>query len=233
MPHTKLVREPAPRQRRTDQPSVRDSTILRLWEMRVSGEEIANLFGISRQRVSQIVRRWEGKYIDVEVLTLTRKLDNLAGMTPIGILTQIEPHLLTSEVLTAFLVAQEAHEGQSREYSAEPYIFHPVRVAVLASRQQGGTSTHVAAALLHDVLEDTSVTTADLLGYPAITEPTVATVLKLTKTGHEFYSDFITQIARDPDARLVKRADVLDNLSTLPAGDRRMKKYLAALEVLS
>lgn len=233
VPKVVVEREPTPKQRRTNEPSVRDSTILRLWAMQAPVEEIADLFGISRQRVYQIVNRWGDRYVDVRALTLTRKLDSLADMTPISILTQIEPHLLDNEVLTAFLVAQEAHSGQYRQYASEPYIHHPVRVAVLVSRQQAATTKMVAAALLHDVIEDTHVTTAELLSYPAITEPTVEIVLRLTKTGGEDYAAFIAQIVQHEDARVVKRADVLDNLSTLPSGDPRMKKYLAALDVLS
>lgn len=233
VPKVVVERERTPSQRRATEPSMRDSTILRLWAMNVPGEEIATMFGISRQRVYQIVNRWGDRYVDVRALTMARKLDSLGDVNPINLLTQIEPHLLDQEVLTAFLVAQEAHQGQYRQFAAEPYIFHPVRVAVLVSRQEGATTKHVAAALLHDVLEDTHVTTDDLLGYPALTEPTIATVLRLTKTGRDPYAEFIAQVVQDEDARMVKRADVLDNLSTLPSGDPRMKKYLAALDVLS
>src|SRR3989344_8456480 len=60
----------------------------------------------------------------------------------------------------AFAVAQEAHKNQKRS-SGEPYITHPLSVAYFLS-ELGLDSTTVAACLLHDTVEDTSLTHADL-----------------------------------------------------------------------
>src|SRR3989344_745525 len=60
----------------------------------------------------------------------------------------------------AFAIAQEAHKNQKRS-SGEPYITHPLSVAYFLS-ELGLDSTTVAACLLHDTLEDTSLTHADL-----------------------------------------------------------------------
>jgi len=58
----------------------------------------------------------------------------------------------------AFLVAITAHSavGQKRKYSGEPYIVHPVEVAEIVESVEH-TPEMVAAALLHDVVEDTAV----------------------------------------------------------------------------
>jgi (p)ppGpp synthase/HD superfamily hydrolase len=52
--------------------------------------------------------------------------------------------------------ASQAHDGQQRKYSPEPYIVHPVRVMELCRRYKPELPI-LAAALLHDVLEDTNV----------------------------------------------------------------------------
>ena len=60
----------------------------------------------------------------------------------------------------AFTFASAAHAavGQVRKYSGEPYIVHPVEVACRVTEAKDWTNEMVAAALLHDVVEDTDVT---------------------------------------------------------------------------
>jgi (p)ppGpp synthase/HD superfamily hydrolase len=54
--------------------------------------------------------------------------------------------------------AERAHAGQVRKYTGEPYIIHPRAVAGLVKTVQGWDDEMVAAALLHDVVEDCGVT---------------------------------------------------------------------------
>ena len=54
--------------------------------------------------------------------------------------------------------ATDAHQGQKRKYSDEDYISHPIEVAKMVHYRSSGSVTMTAAALLHDVLEDTKVT---------------------------------------------------------------------------
>jgi (p)ppGpp synthase/HD superfamily hydrolase len=61
----------------------------------------------------------------------------------------------------AFHFAREAHEGQTRKYTGAPYIVHPIRVARRVASVPH-TREMVAAALLHDVDEDTPVTLAEI-----------------------------------------------------------------------
>lgn len=65
-------------------------------------------------------------------------------------------------ILKAASFAEEAHRGQMRKYGNIPYIYHPMRVAGRASFLAGTTEEMVAAAWLHDVLEDTKAKPVDL-----------------------------------------------------------------------
>jgi RelA/SpoT family (p)ppGpp synthetase len=67
------------------------------------------------------------------------------------------------QIYVAYLFSAEAHEGQLRK-SGEPYIYHPVAVAQILAELRMDTPT-IIAALLHDVLEDTAVTKAQLIDY--------------------------------------------------------------------
>ena len=58
--------------------------------------------------------------------------------------------------------ATDAHQGQKRKYSDEDYISHPIEVAKMVHYRSSGSVTMTAAALLHDVLEDTKVTHSEL-----------------------------------------------------------------------
>ncbi len=74
------------------------------------------------------------------------------------ILNKIEPSRIADRQLVerAFEFAKKAHEGQFRA-SGEPYITHPVAAATMVANLKLDSAT-IAACLLHDVLEDTSIT---------------------------------------------------------------------------
>src|SRR3954466_12565173 len=61
----------------------------------------------------------------------------------------------------AFDVAVDAHKDQRRK-SGEAYIFHPIAVAKIVASEIGLGATSIASALLHDVVEDTDITVADI-----------------------------------------------------------------------
>src|SRR5690554_7939423 len=61
----------------------------------------------------------------------------------------------------AFDVAVEAHKEQRRK-SGEAYIFHPIAVAKIVAAEIGLGPTSIAAALMHDVVEDTDITVEDI-----------------------------------------------------------------------
>nr|WP_238428905.1 HD domain-containing protein [Frankia nepalensis] len=116
------------------------------------------------------------------------------------------------------------HAGQL-DKGGEAYIGHPLRVRAIARRTAPAAGVDLVhaqlAALLHDVVEDTEVTLADLAarGYPPAV---VATVDALSKRPGEQTADYLARVAVDPVAVVVKRADMADNgdpvrLARLPA----------------
>lgn len=115
----------------------------------------------------------------------------------------------------AYRTAERAHRGQRRRHGV-PYIEHPVAVAAILVDQLGVRDPVVlAAALLHDVLEDCDVTAADLAAtFPA---RTCGLVELLTDPWPDMTSEQRRQhyyrIWTDPEATLIKGADRLSNLS--------------------
>jgi guanosine-3',5'-bis(diphosphate) 3'-pyrophosphohydrolase len=105
----------------------------------------------------------------------------------------------------AIELAARAHAGQV-DKAGQPYVLHPLRL-MLAVR----TPHERMAAVLHDIVEDTPVTFDDLVaeGFPP---EVVAAVRALTKTEGEKRLDAAKRAAADPVARVVKLADVTDNL---------------------
>jgi (p)ppGpp synthase/HD superfamily hydrolase len=132
----------------------------------------------------------------------------------------------------AIQVARRAHEGQL-DKGGRPYIGHPLRVMGSLRDEH-----ERMAAVLHDVVEDTSVTLADLkaAGCP---EEVLAAVAAISKQPGEDQTAYLARVAANPIARAVKRADIADNmspdrLSRLDAAtqERLRAKYESALRQL-
>jgi GTP pyrophosphokinase len=125
-------------------------------------------------------------------------------------------------IRNAYAIAYEAHEGQTRS-SGEPYIDHPVAVAlVLIDLRLDAAS--IAAALLHDVVEDTSVTkeqVAQLFGdeiahvVDGVTKLTVLEAQTKEEAQAGTYRKMFIAMADDPRVVLVKLADRLHNMRTI------------------
>ncbi len=111
----------------------------------------------------------------------------------------------TDLVATARHLAETHHAGQLDKAGA-PYIGHIQRVADRVSHLDPEV---IAAALLHDILEDTAATAADLAaaGIPATV---IEAVVLLTKTGGPL-EDYYARIREHPVALAVKLADIADN----------------------
>jgi (p)ppGpp synthase/HD superfamily hydrolase len=132
----------------------------------------------------------------------------------------------------AIQVARRAHEGQL-DKSGRPYIAHPLRV-MGALRDEHERM----AAVLHDVIEDTDVTLADLTdaGCPA---PVLAAVAAVSKQPGEDQETYLARVAANPIALAVKRADIADNMSPdrmarldRATQERLHAKYTSALRLL-
>ena len=105
-------------------------------------------------------------------------------------------------------IARNAHRGQTDKAGAD-YILHPERVAGHV-RALGGDDSAVAAAWLHDVLEDCDLTAEDLAA-AGIPEPVIVAVQAVTKRSHEPLADYCARVRANPTALLVKRGDLADN----------------------
>jgi (p)ppGpp synthase/HD superfamily hydrolase len=132
----------------------------------------------------------------------------------------------------AIALAAHSHRGQV-DKGGQPYILHVLRVML---RQEDETTRIVG--VLHDVLEDTPVTLADLqsAGYA---ENVCAAVDCLTRRTGETYEEMIERVAANPLARQVKLADLADNLDPkrqVPAdsaAEKRHARYAAARDRLT
>ena len=136
-------------------------------------------------------------------------------------------------IRTAFDTAVDAHKEQRRK-SGEAYIFHPIAVAKIVASEIGLDATSIAAALLHDVVEDTPYTLADI---KQIFGETIARIVNgLTKISHlEYQKDVSIQaenfrkmlLTLNEDIRviIIKIADRLHNMQTMDsmAPDKQLK----------
>jgi len=126
-------------------------------------------------------------------------------------------------IRSAFDVAVDAHKDQRRK-SGEAYIFHPIAVAKIVASEIGLDATSIAAALLHDVVEDTDYTLVDI---EQMFGETVARIVDgLTKiSALEYNSDVSLQaenfrkmlLTLNEDIRviIIKIADRLHNMQTM------------------
>lgn len=142
-------------------------------------------------------------------------------------LLRISYQTLTPEdkklIRKAFDVSVEAHKEQRRK-SGEAYIFHPIAVAKIVASEIGLGATSIAAALLHDVVEDTPTTVQDI---ERLFNPKVAQIVEgLTKISlvqrdlnvsmqAENFRKMILTLNDDVRVILIKLADRLHNMQTM------------------
>jgi len=139
-----------------------------------------------------------------------------------------------SQLQSAYHFSEQAHEGQFRK-SGEPYISHPLAVASILA-QWHLDSQALTAALLHDVMEDTSVTKTEIsrnFGKPVA--ELVDGVSKLDKIEFESHAEaqaenfrkMLLAMARDVRVILIKLADRLHNMRTLGAVSDETRRRIA------
>lgn len=130
-------------------------------------------------------------------------------------------------ILRAAGLARVAHNGQKRKYNGRPYVEHPARVASRTALHPEANEDMVAAAFLHDVLEDTSVTAETILketnaqvydlvdwmtNRSKITHPT-ANRAERKRIDRE-------RLANAPrEAKIIKLLDRIDNLREMDGAD--------------
>ncbi|HEY0231506.1 MAG TPA: bifunctional (p)ppGpp synthetase/guanosine-3',5'-bis(diphosphate) 3'-pyrophosphohydrolase, partial [Dokdonella sp.] len=127
-----------------------------------------------------------------------------------------------ARVRRAYEVGAVAHEGQTRK-SGEPYITHPVAVAGILA-ELGMDAETIIAAILHDTLEDTQLTSEQIgAEFGATVVELVDGVTKLDKVrfrnrqeaAAESFRKMLLAMARDLRVILIKLADRLHNMRTL------------------
>ena len=147
-------------------------------------------------------------------------------------------------IYDAYLLAKEKHGSQYRK-SGEPYIHHPLEVAYICAQLQSGPAT-LAAALLHDVVEDTDVTIEEIerrFGPDVRLIVDSLTKIQRMKLSHMSKEDFEAEdhrkiflgMAHDVRVIIVKLADRLHNLRTLDslAPDRQKALAQETLDVFT
>jgi (p)ppGpp synthase/HD superfamily hydrolase len=139
--------------------------------------------------------------------------------------------IYTDMTKRALSICFEAHKDQL-DKSGMPYVFHPFHLA-----EQMETEETTIVALLHDVIEDSSIN-ADDLKEEGFSEEIIEAILLMTHEKGADYKKYVKAIKSNPIARAVKLADLRHNsdLSRLnvitdEALERR-KRYLEALEIL-
>jgi GTP diphosphokinase / guanosine-3',5'-bis(diphosphate) 3'-diphosphatase len=142
-------------------------------------------------------------------------------------LLRISYQTLTTEdkklIRKAFDVAVEAHKDQRRK-SGEAYIFHPIAVAKIVASEIGLGATSIAAALMHDVVEDTEISVNDI---EQMFNPKIAQLVEgLTKIAQvkteqsaslqaENFRKMLLTLNEDVRVILIKIADRLHNMQTM------------------
>lgn len=132
--------------------------------------------------------------------------------------------------------AEKAHDGQKRKYTGEKFIRHPERVKDIVSEYTSDRAL-LAAALLHDVLEDTDVTGEELKAFlysvmdGELAERTYQLVVDLTDVYTKADYPNLNRLKRKrkdaerlkmarPNAQTVKYADAIDNALDIVKNDR-------------
>lgn len=162
-----------------------------------------------------------------------------------GLKQKISEYLSPADVelvQKAYVVAREAHEGQTRS-SGEPYITHPVEVTQILASMRLDHET-LMAALMHDVIEDTDFSKQDLAEiFGNTVAELVEGVSKLDKLSFkdkkefqaENYRKMIMAMTQDIRVILIKLADRTHNMRTLGAlrPDKRRRIARETLEIFA
>ncbi len=150
------------------------------------------------------------------------------------------PKSNVSKIMHAYEVANTMHRGQKRK-SGEPFIDHPIEVALMLAEMHAAPDA-IAAGMLHDVVEDTSLTIDDVQAeFGSTIAALVDGVTKLKKIGGitkeeqqaENLRKMVMHIAEDPRVVVIKLVDRLHNMRTLQYmnTDQQMKKARETLEI--
>jgi (p)ppGpp synthase/HD superfamily hydrolase len=138
-----------------------------------------------------------------------------------------------------YAMAAHAAVGQKRKYTGEPYIVHPAEVAKIVAGVPGATPDMVAAAWLHDVVEDTGCTFTDIhmaFGIDIATLVGWLTDVSKPEDGNRAVRKAIDRehtAAAPAEAQTIKLADLISNSRSIMAHDPEFARvYLAEKRAL-
>ena len=177
--------------------------------------------------------RTEGypRVVSVPDVTISSLIEKVRSYAPEGV---------EELIADAYSVAHSAHRGQARK-SGEPFVYHPLATAEILADLRLDAAT-VAAALLHDVVEDTAVTKEEIskrFGAELAEIVDGVTKLKHLPSGNleeaqaESLRKMIVAMSRDVRVIIIKLADRLHNMRTLSYLKRetQLKKAQETLEI--
>ena len=139
--------------------------------------------------------------------------------------------IYTPHTKEALRIAFEAHRGQVDKAGID-YVHHPLHVA-----EQMDTEEEICAALLHDVLEDTTWTLDDLRAH-SIPEASLEAIALLTRSDDVPYLEYVAALAHNAIAKKVKLADLRHNSDPgrlphlTPKDIKRINTYMEARQLL-
>jgi guanosine-3',5'-bis(diphosphate) 3'-pyrophosphohydrolase len=118
----------------------------------------------------------------------------------------------------AVSIATKAHSGQV-DKAGSSYIKHPLLIA-----SAFGDEPHIVVALLHDVVEDTDITLAQLTSY-GFASDMIQAIDAITRRQDESYVKYLTRVKANPIARDVKLADLRYNMDLSRISHPTQKDY--------
>ena len=136
-------------------------------------------------------------------------------------------------------IAAKMHEGQFRK-SGDPYVQHPIEVAYILATLHTGPNT-IAAALVHDVLEDTNMSIEEMEGLlgkdivsivDGVTKISKLKYMTVDKALAKDHQKILLAMANDMRVILVKIADRLHNMRTLEFHSNKDKQIKIAKETI-
>jgi (p)ppGpp synthase/HD superfamily hydrolase len=141
-------------------------------------------------------------------------------------------------IYRALMFAKAAHKGQNRKYTNEPYIVHPIRVAQAVMLYPIVTEDMIAAAILHDVPEDTEFTIEQII---CLFGPEVGNLVdeltnKSKATGKPRAERKLMDRERlskvSKKAKIIKILDRIDNLNDMYGAETDFKKLYAGESII-
>ena len=185
----------------------------------------------------------QGRMVDGHLVKETSEFDDPDEMfnSLISGIHKYHPSTDTTMVEKAYKIAYNAHKGQKRK-SGEPYIIHPVAVAIILAELELDKET-IVAGLLHDVVEDTVMTTEDITReFGEEVALLVDGVTKLTQLSYEHdkvelqaenLRKMFLAMAKDIRVILIKLADRLHNMRTMQyqSPEKQIEKSRETMEI--